>query len=521
MRTVFSMGCVTCSIAFLLCLTLTGNATAETSYEYISHSTDGRNTGSGKRTQVTPDGRYVVYVASESALVTPGAPGYQIYLYDRIAKTTELISISNTGAYGNKTSDYPTISDDGCRVVFQSRSENLVSGAGKSEDVFVRERCTNPKQTRVVSADTQGVPGWAYNANSPAQSYEARISGDGRYVTFGTYANNIGGTATSCGTCGVAVRKNLDTGSIDVVSVQADGTKTSGRNPDISYDGSRIVFWAYNFEGASGWDIYLWDAAASGQRVSRVSTGSRGEKQANPVGSISGVHSPGISGNGRYVSFVTGFDQGKPSLTAEGGNGYTQVYVKDTQTGTLTLASASPSGALGDKDSCGSNERPALTYDGRFVAFPSSANNLVTTTFTNSKPLVRDLVAKKTILVAENRFMDNYALGLSSNGRFVTFSMGQATVDPNFPNTGGAYLADIMADCFFNWMERTFPAYFSPAVTSATYDQFYYRYYQGLGNILAISSANSHLLVLGASFGNDPLDAGPITDFLDMSGCPK
>jgi hypothetical protein len=438
--------------ALLIFSTFTVSAVAATSYEFVSRSTDGLQTGSGTRPQVTQDGRYVVFSSGEGTLVTPNARGYQIYLHDRTTHTTELISVNNAGAYGNGTSDHPTVSDDGCRVVFDSYATNLVDGAGSHQDVFVRDRCAIPKQTNLVSADANGIAGWAYSPGSPAQSFEARISGDGRYVAFSTYANNIGGTPTSCGTCNMVVRKNLDSGAIDQVSVKADGSLGSGRNPDISYDGQRIVFWAYHFGSTADGDTYLWDGSFSGQGASLVSTGSNGQKPVDAIGSLSGIHSPGISGNGRYVAFVTGFGAGSSSLTAEGGNGYNQVYVKDTQTGILTMASVSPSGVLGDKDSCG-GERPALSYDGRYVAYPSYATNLVTST-AYVKPLIRDLVANQTILVAD-RSVGNYSQGFSSNGRFTAFSTNQTTLDPNFPNTGGLYLADLMAEGIYDAQIQT------------------------------------------------------------------
>ncbi len=430
MKTSLSLKHLLPTVVFLLLSASAVNAVAAATYEFISRSTDGTQTGYGQRPQVTPDGRFVVYVSSESTLVTPNAPGYQIYLYDRTFHTTELISMSNNGAYGNSSSDYPTISNDGCRVVFESYSTNLVAGVIGNENIFVRDRCIYPQQTRLVSANASGNPG-------NGQSTDSRISGNGRYVAFMTYATNIGNSS------GAVVRKKLDTGAIDLVSVKADSSLGSGNKPDISYDGSRIVFWSYLFnDSLTNWDIYLWDELSAS--VSRVSTGSSGELQVSPLGSISGIHSPGISGNGRYVAFVTGFDTGTPSLTPEGGNGYYQVYVKDTQTGALALASVSSSGALGNDSSGEPYERPALSHNGKHVAFFSKATNLVTSTAW-IKPLVRDLVANQTILVAD-RSIAGYSLALSNDdlGRFVVFSSNQTTLDPKFPNTQGVYLANLL-----------------------------------------------------------------------------
>lgn len=75
-------------------------------------------------------------------------------------------------------------------------------------------------------------------------------------------------------------------------------------------------------------------------------------------------------------------------------------------------------------------------------------------------------------------------------------------------------------DCLFNWAERTYPAYFSPAgAASAIYAQYYYRYYPGTGNYVGASSPDNHIWVLGPVSGNNLLDVGPITGFMEMAGC--
>ena len=79
-----------------------------------------------------------------------------------------------------------------------------------------------------------------------------------------------------------------------------------------------------------------------------------------------------------------------------------------------------------------------------------------------------------------------------------------------------------VADCLFNWAERTYSNYFAPAgVASARSDPYSYRYYAGTGNYLATSSADNHIWVFGPSFGNQLLDVGPMTGFLTAAGCSQ
>jgi serine protease len=77
------------------------------------------------------------------------------------------------------------------------------------------------------------------------------------------------------------------------------------------------------------------------------------------------------------------------------------------------------------------------------------------------------------------------------------------------------------SDCLFNWAEKTYTQFFSPAGATdvTTVVPYTYRYYSGTGNYLAVSSADSNVWVLGANFGNIPLSVGPVTNFLGVSGC--
>jgi hypothetical protein len=99
---------------------------------------------------------------------------------------------------------------------------------------------------------------------------------------------------------------------------------------------------------------------------------------------------------------------------------------------------------------------------------------------------------------------------IDSNGAVV------ATAPTNFSGARGA-----IADCLFNWAERTFPQYFAPpGAASATFPPYYFRFYPGPGNYVATSSADDHAWVMGPALsGNVPLDVGPAASFLAPAGC--
>ena len=93
------------------------------------------------------------------------------------------VSVGSAGVEGNSNSFRPSISGDGRFVAFGSRASNLVVGdTNGSDDIFVHDTVT--ATTTRVSVGSAGVEG----NNS---SFRPSISGDGRYVAFGSRASNL------------------------------------------------------------------------------------------------------------------------------------------------------------------------------------------------------------------------------------------------------------------------------------------------------------------------------------------
>src|SRR5215475_6744709 len=100
-----------------------------------------------------------------------------------------------------------------------------------------------------------------------------------------------------------------------------------------------------------------------------------------------------FSADKRYVVFASASSQ----LVAGDTNGFTDIFVRDRQTGTTTLVSRASDGSLAN----GNSGKPAISANGRFVAFTSEATNLVPGD-TNGFPdvFVRDLVTGTTSIVS-------------------------------------------------------------------------------------------------------------------------
>ena len=128
---------------------------------------------------------------------------------------------------------------------------------------------------------------------------------------------------------------------------------------------------------------------------------------------------PSISTDGRYVAFASAASD----LVPGDGNGVIDVFVRDLVAGTTVRASVDALG--GDPD--GNSTTPAITPDGRYVAFASYANDLVPGDRNGyADVFVRDLVAGTTTRVSVDRARRDtngasYQASITPDGRFVAF----------------------------------------------------------------------------------------------------
>jgi hypothetical protein len=121
---------------------------------------------------------------------------------------------------------------------------------------------------------------------------------------------------------------------------------------------------------------------------------------------------PAVSGNGRWVAFVSEADDllgGDPSLDT---NGAADVFLVDTQTGTIDLISRNPqTGAVGNAAS----DEVALSNDGRYVAFVTEATNLLESDANGSASDVLVLDRESGTLSLVSRRAETGAQGNSSS----------------------------------------------------------------------------------------------------------
>jgi Tol biopolymer transport system component len=396
-----------------------------TFFESGAPSIGGSDVAVGATVDGYGEGRFVAFVSSAAGLGGATGARRQVFWRDRMSRQTLLLSASAAGVEGNDDSFAPAIAADGLTVAFESYASNLVAGDTNAvRDVFVWSALTPNAGVRRASVGPGGV-----EAN--AESFEPTVSGDGRLVAFSTGASNLTPGVSGINTINVVLR-DLAAGTNALVSATAGGVGVGGSKPALAEDGSRLAFHSISSQLVAGdtnglWDVFVYDVLSTGlQRVSLTSGG--GERNQGSE-SASRVVAPAISGDGRYVAFATT----ATNMTSGDTNGAQDVFVVDTQTGSVVRASVDDAGAPGNGDSpVGQGARVSLSSDGRWVAFSTNASNLGAPA---GNVLMRDWVYGETRVVSS---MSGGSVGepsMSRTGAYVVFGAGQA-LDPRFASTG-------------------------------------------------------------------------------------
>ena len=313
---------------------------------------------------ISPDGRYVAFPSDALNLVADDTNNStDVYVRDLQSGATSRVSVGAGGqADGRSFTTAGSISADGRYVCFLSEATNLVAGdTNGAADAFLRDRLD--ATTVRVSVSTSGAQADGYLS-------ECSISADGRFVVFTTNSSNLIAPPDTGIYADVFVR-DLALGTTECVSLAASGVPGNGPSAQgqISADGRYVAFYSAASNLVPGdtnalYDVFVRDRqSGTTQRVSVAANGSQA------TGTGIGSHSPSISGDGRYVGFVSD----AVNLVAGDTNGLRDVFVRDRWAPTTVRYSVSTAGAQAN----GASGRPSISPDGLRVAFSSTATNLV------------------------------------------------------------------------------------------------------------------------------------------------
>jgi len=356
-----------------------------------------------------------------------GAPNTsKVVIKDAISRVNK----SSAGLQAGKGGFSPVLNGDGSRILFISSAGNLVVGdANGIEDVFIVDPLTG-----FIDLISRGASG---EANG--RSFYPSLTPGNTFAAFASDASNLVLNDTNNLT-DVFVR-NLGTGTISRASVSGDGAEGNrpSMNPSLSDDGRYVVFESYASNLVAGdagvnKNIYLRDMSL-GTTV-KISSGLSGAA-ANGDSFL-----PKISGDGRFIAYVSGAS----NIVADDNNLSSDVFVFDRNTGTTSLASVSMDGFVGDNAS----SSPVMSSDGRYVAFESLASNFVSNDKNNSKDVfVRDMQSAMTqrISVGTGSKEGNWASfkpAISSDGRFVAYISQASNLSEDDTNCGSdAFVFDV------------------------------------------------------------------------------
>lgn len=311
------------------------------------YTTGGPPDGPSFAPTVTSDGRYVCFTSYAHNLVpNDNNNNGDVFRLDRQTNAIARVTVPYDGIEDQYDASWcvtHAMSDDGRYIVFTSASYKHVPGdTNDSDDVFVRDMATGT--TSLVSRSTTG--GFGNEG-----SMEPRISRDGRYVAFMSFATNLVPGITTPG-LRVYVR-DLQAGTTTLVG--------EGGLPVISGSGRYVLYATVSFTGADC-QVYRVDLQTkSATLVSVAPDGvTAGNRDSFPCS---------VSDDGRFVCFVSKARNLVPGDT----NNEADVFVRDMNTGTTVLVSVAKDGLQGSRPS-GHGD---MTADGKYVLFTSACEDLV------------------------------------------------------------------------------------------------------------------------------------------------
>ena len=218
----------------------------------------------------------------------------------------------------------------------------------------------------MVSANLSGTTSSNAFSDTPA------VSADGRFVAFVSDASDLVTNAAD-GSYQVYLRDVLN-GTTKLVSADTSGGvsgDTGGAIPTMTADGRSVAFDSFDGDyvandNNNAYDVFVRDTTTdTAELISQAAP----TLQSLTADGLSSVGASTVSADGRYVVFTSMAD----NVVTNDTNGSQDVFVRDLQSGTNVLVSVN---SAGTGSANGFSGNPAISADGRFVAFVSDAGDL-------------------------------------------------------------------------------------------------------------------------------------------------
>ena len=353
---------------------------------------------------------------------------YALFTYDEVPNYSsgvstwirvpivERVSVATGGTEGNNSSGdnaVPGVAIDqtGRYVVFASLASNLIgSDSNSAADVFRHDRQTGTT-IRVSVADDES------EANLAVAEYP-HVNSSGNHVVFGAAATNLVLNDTNGQTD--TFLRDVSGASTERPSIADDESQansySNGRR--VSGDGNLVLFASPASNLVVGdsngvFDIFLRNRGAG--TTTRVSLDTA-NGDANGLSQL-----PNISRGGRYIVFVSAASD----LVAGDTNGMNDIFWLDLSGGSIERVSVADDESQGNGAAAAT--LPAVSNDGRYVAFISAASNLVSGDNNGAADaFVRDRILGTTVCVSRStdgtlgNAATNY-LTMCDSGQFIFF----------------------------------------------------------------------------------------------------
>jgi Tol biopolymer transport system component len=442
------------TLAALLTIGIAGLAVGQAGQEQAATAPSDTANGSSSSLlgSMSTDGRYLVFDSGASDLV-PGqvdVKGVDVFLYDRVAGTTVLVShVPGSATTGNGRSYNPIISADGRWVAFWIGSQIFVYeretdqvtlaiqritgddpaiGAGGNIayvhklGLYLYERASGSTLLVNHAVGSTTRPGFIPNpdGNYPPDDYS--MSADGRFIAFASAADNlIPGQNNLYGGSDVYLFDRL-TGMTSLVSHVPGSalTSASGFAPRLSADGRYLAFASGGTDLISGLteanstvDVFLYD------RLTGTTSLVTRSVESPSVTLHEGGARPAISADGSTVAYFSRDHRA---------GGHIWAYDRlSGQRSFITHSAESPS----RRANSGAIDL-ALSANGRYLAFTSNATNLVPgqkDRGQTSDVFLYDKISATTVLVSHAANLATkagnkpaYAPNISADGSWIAFS---------------------------------------------------------------------------------------------------
>jgi hypothetical protein len=321
------------------------------------------------------DGRWVAFSSDATDIIGNDTNDLRdVFVRDLVNGTATLVSVSTNGSAADGDSAEISISADGGYAVFSSGADNLVAGDNNnSRDVFLRDLRNGV--TTLVSVSTNGVD----SGNSA--SYTPTLSADARFVLFLSTARNLASATAKANSENLYLR-DRQSGKTYALTTQGAAGAT------ISASGQFVL--VLNSMLAQGPALRLWDTQAttwvySNSTSGIIAAGLSPDGSQVLYGTRNGLY--GVDWKANTNQLISTLQPSSSDLRFSADSRYLvyaakgvtqpnspQIFIYDFRTGTNQLVSRNwQSGAAAD----GPADDPDISVDGRFIAYRSSADDLV------------------------------------------------------------------------------------------------------------------------------------------------